>query len=107
MDAAFYSSAAWKHARAQALQRDNHRCTVALILGGECSAVLHVHHIERPEDGGSLLDLGNLGTVCSVHHSVWEALARSLRERRVPKRPRVRARANAAAYRSFRESEAA
>lgn len=64
--------------RAQVLQRDGRRCTVARLLGGDCSdEPLHVHHIVPRSDGGTD-DVDNLATACATHHPTWEALRRQL-----------------------------
>lgn len=73
-----YSTALWRRARARALSRDGRRCTVARLLGGPCSAELHVHHLVPVEDGGALYDLENLITACSRHHPKLEALRRAI-----------------------------
>jgi 5-methylcytosine-specific restriction endonuclease McrA len=78
-----YDSSLWTAARAAALERDGHRCSVARLLGGRCSAgPLHVHHIEPIDEGGQPFDLDNLGTVCAAHHPQWEALRRAIVARR-------------------------
>lgn len=77
----------WDEARAAALARDDHRCTVARWLGGRCTGPLHVHHIHALEDGGAPFDLDNLGTACAAHHPMWEALRRVLVERMFPAPP--------------------
>lgn len=82
MDETFYSSTSWRQLRALARERDANRCTVARLLGGRCSGLLHVHHIDRDADW---LDLDNTGTVCAAHHPKWEALRRSLVEQRQPR----------------------
>ncbi len=76
--ATIYDSLRWRAARARTLRRDDNRCTVARLLGGECSATLHVHHIRPVSEGGALYDDANLATVCDSHHPVWEALRRRL-----------------------------
>lgn len=71
----FYSTPAWRHARARALARDGSRCTVARWLGGACApGPLHVHHIHARHEGGDPYDLANLATSCAAHHPMWEAL---------------------------------
>lgn len=74
----FYRSPLWRSARAAALARDDHRCTVARLLGGECRGRLHVHHVVPLDHGGAPYDLDNLGSACASHHRKWEALARRL-----------------------------
>ena len=73
-----YDTTRWRLARTRALQRDGNRCTVSRLIGGDCTATLHVHHLVRPEDGGSRYALENLGTTCSAHHPMWEAVRRSV-----------------------------
>lgn len=73
-----YNSLEWELARGRALARDGHRCTVARLLGGDCSRGLDVHHIRPLTAGGAPYDLSNLGTVCDSHHPMWEGLRRSI-----------------------------
>lgn len=77
MDQRLYNGSAWRQARAAALERDGHTCTVAAWFGGLCAGPLHVHHLRRPEHGGAPYDLSNLGTVCARHHPSWEKLRRA------------------------------
>jgi hypothetical protein len=79
-----YDTLHWRELRARALARDCSRCTVSRLLGGECSGVLHVHHIEPADERPALaFELDNLATACAGHHARWEALRRALvRERR-------------------------
>lgn len=81
--AGLYDTLLWRTAAARAKRRDANRCTVARLLGGSCRGSLHAHHIVRPEDGGAMFDLENLGTVCAAHHPKWEALRRRLSGDRV------------------------
>lgn len=75
----FLHSPEWLDVRKLALQRDNHRCTVAHLLGGSCQGRFHVHHIQpRAERPDLALDLDNLGTSCAAHHAAWEGLRRQL-----------------------------
>lgn len=86
---ALYSSPEWLDLRARALARDGHRCTVARLLGGSCSARLDVHHLIPVAEGGpELPDLDGVVTTCSAHHPTLEALRRFVVNRR---RRRVRA----------------
>lgn len=86
-----YSSRRWKSARAAAIRRDGRSCTVARLLGGDCSrGPLHVHHVVPLEDDGAPFDLDNLGTTCARHHPTWEALRRTLVRRRQAPPPRCR-----------------
>jgi len=78
MAASIYSTSRWRTARADALRRDDGRCTVARLLGGACSLTIQVHHIDALADGGAPFDLDNLATVCSAHHPTWEAIRRAV-----------------------------
>lgn len=92
---AFYSTPAWRRVREQALARDGHRCTVSRLLGGACSGLLHVHHIEARRDRPDLeLDIDNVATTCALHHARWDALRRALNSLRAddPHDPIVKAR---------------
>lgn len=86
-----YRTPEWIDLRARALARDGHRCTVARILGGACSARLDVHHLIPVSEGGpELPDLDGVVTTCSKHHPTLEALRRFVlraraRRARVPK----------------------
>ena len=73
-----YNTLRWRLARSRALERDGSRCSVARLLGGDCSASLHVHHLHPVSEGGSLYALENLLTVCESHHPVLEAFRRRL-----------------------------
>jgi len=66
--------------RERVLARDGHRCS-GRFLGGECSAVLDVHHIKPPKEGGSDA-LGNLMTLCHKHHPMLESLRRAILKRK-------------------------
>lgn len=88
----------WRSARSTALERDNHTCQAAdlfgpLVIPCRETVGVHVHHVD-PE--GSAYELGNLLTLCPVHHARLHHRDPVLRDRR----PR-RARANAAAYRKY------
>lgn len=77
---AFYISPDWHAVRDLARERDSHRCSVARLLGGECSARLDVHHLQSIDERPDLaLDLDNLLTVCATHHPTLEATRRLLR----------------------------
>lgn len=69
----------WEDARALALARDEHRCLIGRLFGGQCHPVLDVHHITPLEEGGAELDLANLVTLCHRHHPMIEGLRRRLR----------------------------
>lgn len=84
MDAPIYNTLSWELARTRALARDGKRCSVARLLGGECSPFLHVHHLRPVSEGGAPFDLENLLTVCESHHPVLESLRRSLLRRAAP-----------------------
>ena len=73
----------WSALAARAKARDGHRCTVARILGGECSGRLHAHHVVPVEEGGPALpDLDGVLTVCAGHHRTLHALREFLAGRR-------------------------
>lgn len=74
----------WDEIRARVLARDS-GCS-GRFLGGECSAVLDVHHILPREEGGSNED-SNLMVLCHRHHPMLEALRRAILKRR-PDRPK-------------------
>ncbi len=77
---AFYTSPEWRAVREQARTRDGHRCSVARLLGGDCSARLDVHHLQAVDERPDLaLDLDNLLTVCARHHPTLERAAKLLR----------------------------
>lgn len=84
-----YDTLQWILTSRRAIARDGHRCTVARLLGGECSGKLHAHHIKPVSDGGAPYDLENVGTACASHHPVWEALRRRLLANLEPQGPRV------------------
>jgi 5-methylcytosine-specific restriction endonuclease McrA len=84
----FYLSPDWAALREDVLRRDADRCTVARLLGGDCSSVLHVHHLSR--DPRLALDIDNLGTACARHHPMWEAVRRAVQERRPERAARCR-----------------
>jgi hypothetical protein len=70
----------WEDTRTRVLERDQHRCS-GRFLGGECSAVLDVHHIVPRSEGGTD-ELDNLLTLCHKHHPMLEAIRRAIRSRR-------------------------
>jgi hypothetical protein len=75
----FYTSSEWKRVRDRVLARDGRRCSVAHLLGGDCSATLHVHHLKPRREFPELeLDLDNLLTTCASHHPTLEAARRLL-----------------------------
>lgn len=87
----FYDSPEWREFAARIRERDGHRCTVGWILGGECSGILHVNHIVPRRDAPHRqFDPDNCGTACASHHPRWEALRRTLIEKRLRKVPRCR-----------------
>jgi 5-methylcytosine-specific restriction endonuclease McrA len=75
----------WPAAREAAIERDGARCTVSLLIGGECSPTLHVHHVVPRSEGGSD-ELENLLTACASHHPMLEALRRYVLAKRKPRR---------------------
>lgn len=81
-----YQTLHWATARSAALARDCNECQVRRLLGGDCSGILHVHHVVRPEHGGGKYDLDNLLTVCAGHHPQLEALRRFVTDKRGWKR---------------------
>jgi len=78
MTTLLYHTEAWELARAAALDRDGHRCTVARFLGGPCSSILDVHHLMPVAEGGAEFDLDNLITVCHRHHPMAEGVRRAV-----------------------------
>lgn len=72
----------WDHIRDRVLERDQHRCS-GRFLGGECSAVLDVHHIVSRREGGTDA-LDNLLTLCHRHHPMLESIRRAILSRRKP-----------------------
>ena len=80
----FYTSPEWLVVREKALARDGNRCTVARLIGGDCSTRLDVHHLQPVSERPDLAyDLDNLVTACSSHHPTLEAVRRILRIIRV------------------------
>lgn len=73
-----YGTARWRRLSARARKRDGDRCTVARLLGGDCSGRLHAHHLRPVSEGGAPFDLDNVVTACSSHHPVLEAFRRRL-----------------------------
>lgn len=81
-----YSSASWRALSAQARARDDNRCTVSRLLGGDCSRHLDAHHlVPVREDNSRAYDIDNVITVCDRHHPQLEALRRSVVRKRVPR----------------------
>lgn len=78
MDARIYDTLEWALARTRALKRDGNRCTVARLLGGECSPCLDVHHLRPVSEGGTPYQLDNLLTACDSHHPMLESMRRSI-----------------------------
>lgn len=87
----FYNTPEWREFAATIVARDGYRCTVARLLGGECSGPLHVNHIRARRRFPHLaLDPDNCGTACASHHPQWERLVRAIlehQERRIPRCP--------------------
>lgn len=73
----------WENIRARILARDG-VCS-GRFLGGECSAILDVHHILPREEGGTDAD-DNLMVLCHRHHPMLEAIRRAILKRRAPRR---------------------
>jgi 5-methylcytosine-specific restriction endonuclease McrA len=64
---AFYASAAWQKARAEALERTDGLCV-------DCGGVAtQVDHRVPVKDGGDPLDQSNLDPLCLPHHSAKTA----------------------------------
>lgn len=77
MSDAIYDSLRWRRSRAAARARDRDACVVARLLGGDCSSVLHVHHLKTPDERPDLaFEINNLVTVCEKHHPELEAFRR-------------------------------
>lgn len=73
----FYTSPEWYAVRDAVRERDGNRCSVARLLGGDCSGALHVHHlIPREQRPDLALDEDNCVTACAHHHPQVEMLAR-------------------------------
>jgi len=85
METPDYSTPEWRDLRERALARDGHRCTVARLLGGDCTERLDVHHLIPVEEGGPMYpDLDGVLTTCSAHHRTLHALRRFvLRRQRI------------------------
>lgn len=81
-----YRTPQWASARDAALARDDRRCTVSRLFGGDCHPVLHVHHVIPVEQGGAPYDLDNLLTACASHHPMLEAMRRYVLRKRAPRR---------------------
>lgn len=85
-----YNTLRWHRTKQLARERDGNKCTVARLLGGECSpGPLHAHHVMPVSEGGRPYDLDNVGTSCASHHPMWEALRRRLVANLQPEKPRV------------------
>jgi hypothetical protein len=84
-----YDSPVWQDLRARALARDEGRCTVARLLGGECSRRLDVHHLVPVSEGGEEFPpLEDVLTACSRHHPSLEGLRRYVVRYRRREKPR-------------------
>lgn len=82
-----YDSPEWVAFREAVLARDRNRCVLRWLVGGTCSGVLHVHHIEPVEERPDLaFDRENAISACASHHPTLESLRRYLRARRGWKR---------------------
>lgn len=88
MNSSLYHTLAWRRLRHQVLRRDGNRCTVARLLGGDCSGTLHVHHLQPPSQGGITLPATDqLITVCAVHHPLVEKVRRAVLDAQKPVEP--------------------
>lgn len=88
-----YSTVRWRAISAQARARDEQRCTVARLLGGDCSPHLHAHHlIPVGEDDTRAYELDNVVTACAHHHPRLEALRRFIVQEQQEQIPRPRCR---------------
>jgi hypothetical protein len=76
----FYSSPAWKQARAIVLARDGYRCTVVepddLGVDRRCRETTDLHVHDLTGDDPHTLDPSKLTTTCASHHALWHALWR-------------------------------
>jgi hypothetical protein len=81
-----YRTPEWASARDAALARDNERCTVSRLFGGDCHSVLHVHHVTPVAEGGAPYELDNLLTTCASHHPMLEGMRRYVLRKRAPRR---------------------
>lgn len=85
MSTYLYHSPAWRELRDAALARDGNRCTVARLLGGRCSPLLHAHHLVPVGEGGPHLpDLDGVITTCARHHPRLHAVRRAVQNYREP-----------------------
>src|SRR5438128_846854 len=64
---AFYNSTEWKRVRLLQLSRDP--LCVACVAEGELTLASHVDHIVPIVLGGDRLNLGNVQSLCTSHHS--------------------------------------
>jgi hypothetical protein len=69
----------WEIIRARIIERD--RGCSGRFLGGKCSSIIDVHHIEPREEGGTDED-SNLMAVCHTHHPMLEAMRKEILRRR-------------------------
>lgn len=88
-----YSTPEWLDLSARAKARDGYRCTVARLLGGECSGTLHGHHLIPVSEGGpEIPDLDGVVTACAGHHRTLHALREFVVYRRAVEIPPCRCR---------------
>lgn len=88
-----YKTPEWLALSARAKARDEHRCTVARLLGGECSGILHAHHLIPVSEGGpEIPDLDGVVTACAGHHRTLHALREFVVYRRSVELPPCRCR---------------
>jgi hypothetical protein len=90
-----YDSQEWRALCARVRARDGDRCSVQRLLGGECSDLLHVHHLIPVSEGGLPIPADrDVITACSVHHPMVERIRRevlrSRGQRRCPHHHRSR-----------------
>lgn len=93
MPDSIYNTPEWRRARAEALARDDGRCTAVeyydVVVDDDgtpeevpvrCDETesLHVHHVTQPELGGDAYDLANLLTLCAAHHGRLHGIQRQV-----------------------------
>lgn len=82
------SSARWKTAERETIDRDGGQCTYGLelgdgrVMGGRCPVItgLQAHHRVPIEAGGAPFALSNLRTLCATHHARAESALRQQQE---------------------------
>ena len=63
----FYQGTRWRRTARAAKRRDNWLC-VRCRAEGRTKAAEVVHHRQAISDGGEMLDLANLESICREHH---------------------------------------